>query len=137
MAKHKQHRKQVTEETVVQETVPVTEEKPKKVKTPRVTISAFMVEVLRMKTVPPNDEIIRMVKAKFPESRFSETHAAWYKTAFQAGRLHGQEGKGETFNQPVVSEAGRIRREAAEIRKTALEQARNLRLEAKNKVAQA
>ena len=69
------------------------------------TIGQFMVALLRRKVVPPNDEVVNIVKEKFPESRFGRTHVAWYKSAFKKGRLRGQDGP-EQFNQPV----GRLRK---------------------------
>jgi hypothetical protein len=70
----------------------------------KVTISATMVQILRRKTVPTNQKILEEVKEKFPESAFNAGHVSWYKGAFTKGKLPGQEGNGETFNQPKVRE---------------------------------
>lgn len=83
--------------------------RPKKPKAP--TISEYMVELLRAKEVGTNDQLIAAVKARFPLSKVNEAHIAWYKGAFQDGRLHGQGGKGETFNQPFTSEYKRAQAE--------------------------
>lgn len=71
-------------------------------KAPRKTVSGFMLEFLRGKVIPTNEEIVAIVKKEFPESAFNKTHVSWYKGAFQAGRLPGQSGKGEIINQPFV-----------------------------------
>ncbi len=36
-----------------------------------------------------NDELIAAVKARFPESKFSETHAARYRAQARKGKLTG------------------------------------------------
>jgi len=36
-----------------------------------------------------NDELIAAVKARFPESAFKDTHAAWYRSQARKGALTG------------------------------------------------
>jgi hypothetical protein len=72
----------------------------------------MMVAILRRSVVPRTEEIISEVLDEFPGSKINYHHVAWYKNAFRKGRLTGQRGVGENFNQPVVSREGPGRRAA-------------------------
>ncbi len=55
----------------------------------KVTIKQVVIGMFLGNSEIRNDELIAAVKAKFPESKFSETHAAWYRTQARKGLLTG------------------------------------------------
>ena len=67
-------------------------------------IQKLLVELLSMKTVPPDEEIWRRVKKAFPESKFKLRHLRWYKNRYMHGALSGQEGKRHVIAQPKTSD---------------------------------
>lgn len=53
------------------------------------TISEIMRQTLGKDINYPYAKLKTMVKAKFPKSKWDETHFAWYKSRITAGKLKG------------------------------------------------
>ena len=53
------------------------------------TIKQVVIETLAANSAATNGEMIAAVKAEFPKSAFSETHAAWYRSQARRGLLTG------------------------------------------------
>lgn len=59
----------------------------KKPREPRETIKTLVIQILIDKPDIAPDVMIKKVKEKFPDSKFSPSHVAWYKNKFKKGEL--------------------------------------------------
>ncbi len=73
-----------SDKTPEQKTSPKAAKKPRE---PRETIKTLVIQILTDSPEIVTDQMISKVKEKFPDSKFSTSHVAWYKNKFRKGEL--------------------------------------------------